>query len=84
MGGKWFSLMDKVYALPNLRSAFAQVKANGGAAGVDHVTVEEFERPLEENRESAEGGQLSSAGGAAGLDSQAGEQGETSPGDSDG
>jgi len=48
-GGKWFSLMDKVYALPNLRKAFRRVKANGGAAGVDHVTVEEFERHLEAN-----------------------------------
>jgi RNA-directed DNA polymerase len=51
IGGKWFSLMDKVYALPNLRRAFARVKANGGAAGVDHVTVEEFERHLEANLE---------------------------------
>ena len=48
-GGKWFSLMDKVYALANLRAAFAEVKANGGAAGVDHQTVEMFERHLEEN-----------------------------------
>src|SRR6266540_187401 len=45
-GGKWFSLMDKVYALGNLRSAFAEVKANGGAAGVDHQTVEMFEQHL--------------------------------------
>ena len=51
IGGKWFSLMDKVYALPNLRKAFERVKANGGAAGVDHVTVEEFERHLEANLE---------------------------------
>ncbi len=50
-GGKWHSLMDKVYALPNLRQAFARVKANHGAAGVDHVTVEEFERDLEANLE---------------------------------
>jgi RNA-directed DNA polymerase len=50
-GGKWFRLIDKVYALPNLRKAFARVKANGGAAGVDHVTVEEFERHLEANLE---------------------------------
>ena len=50
-GGKWFSLIDKVYALPNLRQAFARVKANEGAAGVDHVTVEEFERHLEANLE---------------------------------
>ena len=48
-GGKWFSLMDKVYALANLRAAFAEVKANGGAAGVDHQTVKMFERHLEEN-----------------------------------
>ena len=48
-GSKWFRLIDKVYALPNLRKAFARVKANGGAAGVDHVTVEEFERHLEAN-----------------------------------
>ena len=48
-GGKLFSLMDKVYALANLRAAFAEVKANGGAAGVDNQTVEMFERHLEEN-----------------------------------
>jgi len=48
-GGKWFSLIDKVYALPNLRAAFARVKRNGGAAGVDHQTIEQFERQLEEN-----------------------------------
>jgi RNA-directed DNA polymerase len=48
-GGKWFSLMDKVYALGNLRMAFQQVKANGGAAGVDHQTVKMFERQLERN-----------------------------------
>src|SRR5512134_945618 len=48
-GGKGFSLMDKVYALANLRAAFAKVKANGGAAGVDQVTVGMFQRHLEEN-----------------------------------
>lgn len=48
-GGKWFSLIDKVYALPNLRAAFARVKRNGGAAGVDHQTIEHFEEHLEEN-----------------------------------
>jgi hypothetical protein len=49
LGGKWFSLRDKVYALPHLRCAFARVKANGGAAGVDHVSVREFEQHLEAN-----------------------------------
>jgi len=51
LGGKWFSLMDKVYALRTLRRAFERVKANEGAAGIDHVTVEEFERHLEANLE---------------------------------
>ena len=41
-GGQWFSLMDKIYSRSNLLQAFAQVKANGGAAGVDHVTVEMY------------------------------------------
>ena len=50
-GNKWYSLMDKVYALPNLREAFKKVKANGGAAGVDHRTIEMYERRLEENLE---------------------------------
>jgi RNA-directed DNA polymerase len=50
-GGKWFSLVDKVYALANLRAAFAKVKANRGAAGVDHQTIEMFEAHLEENLE---------------------------------
>ncbi len=34
-GGKWFSLMDKVWKLENLHSALRQVKGNAGAAGVD-------------------------------------------------
>ena len=48
-GGKWYSLMDKVYALPNLKSAFEEVKRRKGGAGVDHETIEMFERNLEEN-----------------------------------
>ena len=48
-GGRWFSLVDKVYRAGNLMSAFTEVKANGGSAGVDHVTVQEFERDLVAN-----------------------------------
>lgn len=48
-GGVWFSLMDKVEAERNLRSAFARVKRNDGAAGVDRVTIEMFGQRLEEN-----------------------------------
>ena len=41
-GGKWYSLMDKVHPDRTLQAAFARVKANHGASGVDHVTVEMF------------------------------------------
>jgi RNA-directed DNA polymerase len=50
-GGKWFSLIDKVYRRETLRHAFARVKANQGAAGVDHQTSEMFECHLEANLE---------------------------------
>jgi len=50
-GSKWYSLMDKVSARPTLRRALARVKANDGAAGVDHETVTEFEDHLEANLE---------------------------------
>jgi RNA-directed DNA polymerase len=50
-GGKWFSLIDKVYAMPNLRAAFTKVRANAGAAGADRQTIEMFEEHLEANLE---------------------------------
>ena len=34
-GNKWFSLIDKVYRLSTLHTAWEQVKANKGAAGID-------------------------------------------------
>jgi RNA-directed DNA polymerase len=46
-GGKWHSLIDKVYALPNLSAVWTAVRANAGAAGVDHQTIEHYERNLE-------------------------------------
>jgi len=46
-GGVWFSLIDKVYRPANLQAAFAKVRANGGAAGVDHQTIEQFEEDLD-------------------------------------
>jgi RNA-directed DNA polymerase len=45
-GGVWFSLIDKVCAPANLYASYAKVAANGGAAGVDHVTVEDFTKRL--------------------------------------
>ena len=50
-GGKWFSLIDKVHRLSNLEAAYRKVAANGGAGGVDHVSVEAFGGRLEEELE---------------------------------
>lgn len=41
-GGKWFSLMDKVYAPKTLAAAWTKVRANKGAAGVDGQSIERF------------------------------------------
>ena len=45
-GMKWFRLYDKVFSERNLLAAFHQVFEKKGAAGVDHVTVQDFERRL--------------------------------------
>lgn len=42
-GGRWFSLMDKVWAPANLHAAWLRVKANRGAAGCDGQRVEDFD-----------------------------------------
>jgi len=43
-GGKWFSLIDKVYRATTLQAAWQRVRANRGAAGVDRQSVAAFER----------------------------------------
>ena len=48
-GGKWFRLFDKVFSERNLQAAFQKVARNGGAAGVDHITVHEFTKGCPEN-----------------------------------
>lgn len=50
-GGTWFSLIDKAHAPANLFASYAKVAFNRGAAGVDHVTVEDFTRNLAHNLE---------------------------------
>jgi len=50
-GGTWYSLIDKVWREKTLRRAFERVKANDGAPGVDHQTIEDWERHLEANLE---------------------------------
>jgi RNA-directed DNA polymerase len=48
-GGKWYSLIDKLYPETTLRAAFAAVAANHGAAGVDHVGIEQYAENLDAN-----------------------------------
>jgi RNA-directed DNA polymerase len=48
-GGVWYSLIDKVVAPRTLTAAWQHVRANAGAAGVDHVTVSMYERDLDRN-----------------------------------
>jgi RNA-directed DNA polymerase len=48
-GGRWFSLIDKMSRESTLEMACGKVRANGGAAGVDHQTVEMFAENLSEN-----------------------------------
>jgi RNA-directed DNA polymerase len=41
-GGKWFSLIDKVYAERTLSLAWEKVQSNAGACGVDGITIARF------------------------------------------
>jgi RNA-directed DNA polymerase len=43
-GGKWFSLIDKVYAERTLSLAWEKVRSNAGACGVDGITIARFEK----------------------------------------
>jgi RNA-directed DNA polymerase len=43
-GGKWFSLMDKVWREDNLWSAWMKNTLNQGSAGIDGQSIEQFNR----------------------------------------
>jgi RNA-directed DNA polymerase len=47
----WFSLIDKVHKPANLWSAWCKTARNQGSAGVDRITIEQFEREAEANVE---------------------------------
>jgi RNA-directed DNA polymerase len=59
-GGKWFSLVDKVFRPATLEAAWRQVARNKGAAGVDGQSIERFAaqaaRYLSELRDSLRDG----------------------------
>ena len=41
-GGKWYSLIDKVYNSRILKAAWKKVASNRGAAGVDKISIKRF------------------------------------------
>jgi len=45
-GGVWFSLIDKVLRPKTLQAAWRTVQRNKGRAGMDHQSIEAFERDL--------------------------------------
>ncbi len=47
-GGKWFSLIDKVYKKKTLEMAWKKVRSNRGASGVDDITIAKFKAKEEE------------------------------------
>jgi len=50
-GGKWFSLIDKVWSKKNLNRAVDKVVSNGGSAGIDRQHVRDMERHKEKEIE---------------------------------
>ncbi len=46
-GGKWFSLIDKIYAERTLALGWEKVRSNAGACGVDGITVARFDKQAE-------------------------------------
>lgn len=46
-GGKWHSLIDKVYAERTLNAAWRRVEQNGGSEGVDGERIKDFKRDVE-------------------------------------
>jgi len=53
-GGKWFSLIDKVYSKKALEKAWLKVKKNRGAAGVDNISIERFAKNQDKYLEELE------------------------------
>jgi RNA-directed DNA polymerase len=53
-GGRWHTLIDKVYSRSNLFDAARRVTGNRGAPGVDHVNVDLFESRLGEELDKLE------------------------------
>jgi len=47
--GKWFSLMDKIYAMATLQAAWQQLQGNKDSHGIDAMSLERFALQQEHN-----------------------------------
>jgi RNA-directed DNA polymerase len=87
-GGKWFSLIDKVWKMENLQSATEQVLRNKGGAGVDGQSCEQYRQQAPERlvrlQEKIKSGSYTPPPVKRSLDPKAGEQGTSSVGHTDG
>src|SRR5919106_6928875 len=57
-GGKWFSLIDKVYRAQTLKAAWQKVEANAGAAGVDGLVRRRLRAILRKQDKRPGGGEI--------------------------
>jgi RNA-directed DNA polymerase len=55
-GGQWYSLIDKVWNLDNLRAATDKVVGNAGAPGVDGQTTAQFDAQRDEQLRRVQSG----------------------------
>ena len=53
-GGKWYSLMDKVYRRSSLEAGYEKVAENKGSAGIDRQSVVQFGKNKQANIERLE------------------------------
>jgi len=54
-GGKWFSLIDKVWKRENLSAAWGKTFVNGGSAGIDGQSVKQFTAQLGQEMDKLQG-----------------------------
>ena len=58
-GGRWFSLIDKVYRKRSLEAAWRKVRRRKGAGGVDGQSIQKFEGRLDRELEQLTAVQIS-------------------------
>jgi RNA-directed DNA polymerase len=46
-GDRWFSLIDKVWRMENLKASYEKVKRNDGSVGNDNMSLKRFEQQWE-------------------------------------